>query len=63
MTTKITCNLETGEVREIPLTAEELIELEERKANAQTIQPAPAPTKEELLAQVQALTTQINALA
>jgi hypothetical protein len=63
MTTKITYNLETGEIKEVPLTDEELIELEERKANAQTIQPTPAPTKEELLAQLQALTTQINALA
>ena len=62
MTTKITYNLETGEIKEIPLTAEELIELEERKANAQTTQPTPAPTKEQLMAQLNALSAQIQAL-
>jgi hypothetical protein len=60
MSKKIICNVQTGEIQELPLSADELIELEERRASAQ-IAPA-APTKEELLAQLQAIQAQIQAL-
>lgn len=63
MSTKIICSLEAGTVQELPLSSDELIELEERRANALLAPTAPAaPTKEELLAELQALTAKINAL-
>ena len=48
----------------IPFTAEEEAHrtAEEAAWAAQRLQPAPAPTKEELLAELQALTAKINAL-
>ena len=60
MSKKIICNVITGQIQELPLSAGELIELEERRANAQNAPPA--PTKEQLLAELQALTAKINAL-
>jgi|688.fasta_scaffold714383_1 hypothetical protein len=48
----------------IPFTAEEEAarDAEEAAWVAQQAQPAPAPTKEQLLAELQALTAKINAL-
>ena len=48
----------------VPFTAEEEAEWDAREAAvlAQQAQPAPAPTKEQLLAELQALTAKINAL-
>ena len=62
MSTKIICDLETGAVSEIPLSTDELVALEERKAAAAQVQPAPAPTKEQLMAELAALTAKIQAL-
>ena len=47
----------------VDLTPEEIAELEARDAAYVPPTAPPAPTKEELLAQVQALTAQIQALA
>lgn len=58
---RIVCNVSTGEVSHVNLTAEEIVELEARAAAY--VEPIkPAPTKEELLAELQALTAKINAL-
>jgi hypothetical protein len=58
---RIVCNVSTGEISQVDLTAEEIAELEARAATY--VQPIkPAPTKEELLAELQSLTTKINAL-
>jgi hypothetical protein len=48
----------------VPFTTEEEAEWDAREAawELQQAQPAPAPTKEELLAELQALTAKINAL-
>jgi hypothetical protein len=46
----------------VDLTAEEITELEARDAAYAPEAPAPAPTKEQLLAELQALTAKINAL-
>jgi len=48
----------------VPFTAEEEAarDAEEAAWVAQQAQPAPAPTKEQLLAELQALTAKINAL-
>jgi hypothetical protein len=55
------CNVSTGEITQVDLTAEEISELEARAAAY--VEPIkPAPTKEQLLAELQALTTKINAL-
>lgn len=63
MSTKIICNLEAGTIQEVPLSSDELTELAERRANALLAPTAPTePTKEELLAELQALTAKINAL-
>lgn len=48
---------------DVPLTPEEIAELEARDAAYVPPTEPAAPTKEELLAQVQALTAQIQALA
>lgn len=48
---------------DIPLTPEEIVELEARDAAFVPPTPVPAPTKEQLLAQLQALQAQINALS
>lgn len=63
METKLVCNLATGEVQTVFLDAQELEELVARRENAQNTVLPPAPTKEQLLAQLQALQAQINALA
>jgi hypothetical protein len=47
----------------VDLTAQEIAEFEARDAAYVPPSAPPAPTKEELLAQVQALTAQIQALA
>lgn len=47
----------------VELTPQEIAELEARDAAYVPPAPAPAPTKEQLLAQLQALQAQINALS
>jgi hypothetical protein len=58
---RIVCNVSTGEVTQVNLTAEEIAELETRAA-AYVRPTPPAPTKEQLLAQLNALSAQIQAL-
>ena len=58
---QIICNVSTGEINMVDLTPEEIAEVEARAA-AYVPTPTPAPTKEELLAELQALTAKINAL-
>lgn len=55
---KIVCDVSTGVISHINLTPEEIAEIE---AYAPRAAP-PAPTKEQLLAELQALTAKINAL-
>ena len=58
---RIVCNVSTGEITQVDLTAEEIAELEARAAAY--VEPIkPAPTKEELMAQLAALSAQIQAL-
>lgn len=58
---RIVCNVGTGEITQVNLTAEEIAELEARAAAY--VEPVkPAPTKEQLLAQLNAIAAQINAL-
>lgn len=58
---RIVCDVSTGEITQVDLTAEEIAELEARAAAY--VEPIkPAPTKEELLAQLNALSAQIQAL-
>ena len=57
---RIVCDVSTGEVTQVDLTAEEIAELASRPAPV--IVTPPAPTKEQLLAELQALTAKINAL-
>ena len=58
---KIVCDVSTGEITQVDLTVEEIAELEARAAAY--VEPIkPAPTKEELLAELQVLTAKINAL-
>lgn len=58
---RIVCNVSTGEISHVDLTAEEIAELEARAAAY--VEPIkPAPTKEQLLAQLNALSAQIQAL-
>ena len=57
----IIANVITGEIVQVPYTAQEEAEWEAmRAAYVEPIKPA--PTKEQLLAELQALTTKINAL-
>ena len=49
----------TGETTQVDLTAEEIAEINSRPP---TPPPPPAPTKEQLLAQLNALSAQIQAL-
>ena len=59
---RIVCNVTTGEISHVDLTVEEIAELEARAAAY--VEPVkPAPTKEELLAQLNAIAAQIQALA
>ena len=58
---RIICNVSTGEITQVDLTAEEIAEAQARAAAY--VEPAPvAPTKEQLLAQLNALSAQIQAL-
>lgn len=58
---RIICDVSTGVISRVDLTAEEITELEERAAAY--VEPIkPALTKEQLMSQLQALTQQINAL-
>jgi hypothetical protein len=58
---RIVCNVSTGEVTQVDLTAEEIAEANARQAAY--VEPIkPAPTKEQLLAELQALTAKIQAL-
>ena len=58
---RIVCNVGTGEITQVDLTAEEIAELEARAAAY--VEPIkPAPTKEQLLAQINAIAAQIQAL-
>ena len=56
---RIVCNVSTGEITQVDLTAEEIAELASRPAPEQ---PPAAPTKEQLMAQLAALSAQIQAL-
>lgn len=58
---RIVCNLNTGEVMQVALTPEEISELEARAA-AYVEPPPPAPTKEQLMAELAALAAKIQAL-
>jgi hypothetical protein len=52
--------LENGIVRDaLP---DEVAEIETRIVEAQKVKPAPAPTKEQLMAELAALTAKINAM-
>ena len=59
---RIVCDVSTGEITQVDLTAEEIAELEARAAAYVPPTTPPAPTKEQLLAELQALTAKINAL-
>jgi hypothetical protein len=56
---RIVCDVSTGKITQIDLTAEEIAEIEARAAE---YVPSPAPTKEQMLAELQALTAKIQAL-
>jgi hypothetical protein len=58
---RIVCDVSTGVISHVDLTAEEIAELEAQAA-AYVEPTPPAPTKEQLLAELQALTAKINAL-
>jgi len=60
MIKSITSNVSTGEIVEVHYTEQELAELEAR--DAVYVPPTPAPTKEQLMAQLTALSAQIQAL-
>jgi hypothetical protein len=57
----IVCDVSTGIISQVNLTAEEIAEVQARAA-AYVEPTVPAPTKEQLLAELQALTAKINAL-
>lgn len=58
---RIVCNVSTGVISQVDLTAEEIAELEARAAAY--VEPIkPAPTKEQLMAQIAILSAQIQAL-
>lgn len=59
---RIVCNVSTGEITQVDLTPEEIAELEARDAAYVPSTEPPAPTKEQLLAQLNALAAQIQAL-
>ena len=58
---RIVCDVSTGVISQVDLTSEEIAELEARAA-AYVPPTQPAPTKEQLLAQLNALSAQIQAL-
>jgi hypothetical protein len=57
---RIVCDVNTGEITQVDLTPEEIAEIASRPVVVS--EPAPAPTKEQLLAELQALTAKIQAL-
>ena len=58
---RIVCDVSTGVISQVDLTAEEIAELEARAAAY--VEPIkPAPTKEQLMAQIAILSAQIQAL-
>lgn len=59
---RIESNVSTGKVVHIPYTAEEQAEWEAKKAAYVPPEPIPEPTKQQLLAEVQALLAKIEAL-
>jgi hypothetical protein len=58
---RIVCNVITGEITQVDLTAEEIAEIEAHAAT-EVLPTPPAPTKEQLMAELAALTSKINAL-
>jgi hypothetical protein len=58
---RIVCNVSTGEITQVDLTPAEIAEATARQA-AYVPPSISAPTKEQLLAELQALTAKINAL-
>jgi hypothetical protein len=61
---KLVCDLSTGIVSEVPLSEEEVLETLARQNEASLLAPTPAtPTAGQLLAKLQELQEQINALA
>ena len=62
MIKSIISNVSTGEIVEVHYTEQEIAELEARDAAYVPPTPAPAPTKEQLMAQLTALSAQIQAL-
>lgn len=59
---KLVCDLSTGIVSEVPLSVEEEQEALARQDAALAAPAQPSPTKEQLLAKIQQLQDQINAL-
>lgn len=61
MTHRIVVNVQTGQVYKVEFTAQEQADYD--IAVAEYVEPTkPAPTKEQLMAELQALTAKINAL-
>jgi hypothetical protein len=58
---RIVCNVITGEITQVDLTPEEIAESAARQA-AYIPEVVPAPTKEQLMAELAALTAKIQAL-
>lgn len=59
---RIVCDVSTGEITQVDLTAEEIAEVNARaEAYVPQTEP-PVPTKEQLLAQLNALSAQIQSL-
>ena len=59
---RIVCDVSTGIISHVDLTAEEIAELEARAAAYVPPTPKPAPTKEQLMAELAALTAKIQAM-
>ena len=59
---KIISDCTTGLVSVVEMTAEEVTDIEALKAAYAPPEPTPAPTKEQLMAQLAALSAQIQAL-
>ena len=60
---RIVCDVSTGEITQVDLTAEEIAQREaDATAEAARVAAVVPPTKEQLLAQLNALSAQIQAL-
>lgn len=59
---KIVCDVSTGEITRVDLTPEEIAEVQARAAAYVPPTAPPAPTKEQLMAELAALTAKIQAL-